>query len=114
MFTTALSLIFLITLSEAIAQSCLKQARADSINCNYLIGIGLVAYAFVAILLFKTYKFEDLGHTNLVWSCFSIIVAFVVGTVFFREVVNGFAILAIALACAAIACAHLSREAVPT
>ncbi len=114
MFTTALSLIFLITLSEAIAQSCLKRARADSANCNSLIGVGLVAYIIVAILLFKTYKFEDLGHTNLVWSCLSIIVAFIVGAVFFHEVVNGFAILSIALACAAIACAHLSREVVPT
>jgi multidrug transporter EmrE-like cation transporter len=114
MFTTALSLIFLITLSEAIAQSCLKQARADTSHCNVLIGIGLIAYVVVAILLFKTYKFEDLGHTNLVWSCLSMIVALIVGSVFFNEVVNGFTILSIALACAAIACAHLSREAVPT
>ena len=114
MFTTALSLIFLITLSEAIAQSCLKQARADTSHCNELIGVGLVAYFIVAILLFKTYRFEDLGHTNLVWSCLSIIVAFLVGTIFFHEVVNGFAILSIALACAAIACAHLSRKTVPT
>ena len=113
MFTTALSLIFLITLSEAVAQSCLKRARTDSSNCNVLIGIGLVAYVVVAILLFKTYKFEDLGHTNLMWSCLSIMVAFIVGAVFFHEVINGFAVLSIALACAAIACAHLSREAVP-
>ncbi len=116
MFTTAISLIFLITLSEAIAQTCLKKANGTphGPECNKLIVIGMVAYMLVAWLLFNTYKFTNLGHTNLVWSCLSIVVAFLMGWLFFNEAVNGFAVLSIGLACAAIACAHLSTEAVPS
>lgn len=116
MFSTAISLIFLITLSEAIAQTCLKKAKGTprGPECTRLFSIGIVAYIVVAYLLYNTYQFSNLGHTNLIWSCLSIIVAFIVGAVFFQETVNGFAVLSIALACAAIACAHLSSEAVPT
>ncbi len=117
MFSAAISLIFLITLSEAIAQTCLKKAKgtpSGSSDCQKLVAIGMVAYVLVAYLLYYTYQFSNLGHTNLIWSCLSIIVAFAMGSMFFNETINGFAILSIAFACAAIACAHLSAEAVPT
>jgi len=110
--TTAISLIFLITLSEAIAQTCLKKANRTphGPECNRLIVIGMVAYVIVAWLLFNTYNFSNLGHTNLVWSCLSIIIAFLTGWLFFKESVNKFAVLSIGLACGAIVSAHLSNE----
>ena len=111
MISAALLIIFLITISEAIAQTCLRKAnRTNGNKCGTLVITGMIAYATVAYLLFRVYTFSNLGHTNLVWSCLSIIVAFAMGSFFFRETINGFAVLSIAFAIAAIACAHLSSE----
>lgn len=81
-------LILLITLSEAIAQYCLRCARdmkEMNSTCFFLIFIGILSYSIVAILLYKVYTYENLGITNLIWSCTSIIVAFTVGKFIFDE-----------------------------
>ncbi len=105
MIYVALLLIFLITLSEAIAQYCIRCARnhtCTKTRCITLIGIGMLCYCIVGFLLYKVYSFEELGVTNLIWSCMSIIIAFIVGKMFFSERIKIHDIIAITLAIIAI------------
>ena len=111
MISLVLFLIFLITLSEAIAQYCLRCARNHTCTkkkCIGLIVLGMVAYCVVGVLLYKVYSFENLGVTNLIWSCMSIIVAFVVGKFFFTEQIKKHDVIAIFLAILAIIFASLN------
>lgn len=105
-----LFLILLICLSEAIAQTCLRSARTfESKECTRLIVVGFVFYVMVAWLLYKTYGASEMGHTNLIWSCLSIIIAFVIGKVFFDEKLSRDVIIAIIFAIGAIYFAQKSE-----
>jgi len=114
----AVGLVLAITLTEAFAQTCLRTACDEhaSVNgsttprCFTLLAAGAVAYALVAYLLFRAYRYTNLGHLNLIWSCASIVIAFTVGYVLFGETANRYTYAAIALACAAIFMAHKSNE----
>ena len=97
-----------ITIVEACAQATLKTARAKKMP--YLVPLGMLFYAIVAGLLYFTYNYEGLGHVNLVWSCASIIIAIIIGCVFFQEPHNKFTYIAILLAFAAIYFAHRADE----
>ena len=111
MIYVVLLLIFLITLSEAIAQYCIRCARNHSCTkakCIGLIFLGMLAYCIVGVLLYKVYSFENLGVTNLIWSCMSIIVAFIVGKFFFTEKIKKHDIIAICLAILAIIFASMN------
>jgi multidrug transporter EmrE-like cation transporter len=78
-----LGIILLITVCEAIAQSCLKQYNLIK-NINYFI-IGCLFYFFVILLLCKSYNYESMGKVNLCWSVFSIIFVIMMGVIFFHE-----------------------------
>ena len=111
MIYIVLFLIFLITLSEAIAQYCIRCARnklCTKKKCIALFIGGMVAYCVVGVLLYKVYSFENLGVTNLVWSCMSIIVAFIVGKFFFTEKIKKHDVIAISLAIFAIIFASIN------
>lgn len=110
MIAVLTSLILLVSVSEAIAQFCLRSAIDNNQHCNKLIAIGLLGYLAVAWLLYKTYKFSNLGHTNLIWSCVSIVIAFAVGVTFFQEKLDNYALVAIVAAFFAIYFAHRSAE----
>ncbi len=100
-----------ITLFEGAAQGCLRKACdvRDTLMCKMFIVFGMAAYAAVALLLFHAYQSEALGHVNLVWSCTSIIMAYVIGHFLFREVVNMYSVIAVFFACIAIVFAQLSE-----
>jgi drug/metabolite transporter (DMT)-like permease len=110
MIAVLTSLILLVSVSEAIAQFCLRSAVDNNKHCHKLIIIGLLGYLAVAWLLYKTYKFSNLGHTNLIWSCVSIVIAFAVGFSFFQEKLDKHALVAIVAAFVAIYFAHRSTE----
>lgn len=103
-----LGFVLIITVFEACAQTSLKTARAR--RKHYLIPLGILFYTIVALLLFYCYKYEGMGHTNLVWSCLSIIVAILIGCLLFNEPHNRYTYLAIVLAILAIYFAHRADE----
>lgn len=103
-----MGIVLLITAAEACAQTSLKTARAK--RKHYLIPLGILFYTIVAFLLFYCYKYEGMGHANLVWSCLSIIVAIIIGCVLFNEPHNRYTYLAIILAILAIYFAHRADE----
>ncbi len=103
-----------LSLIEMVAQVSIKHAREDTLlhsqeNKTYLL-VAIVFYTVIVLLLFYSYNFEGLGHMNMVWSCVSIVLAFVIGYIFFKEPFNKFTILAIILASFAIYFAHLADE----
>ncbi len=110
MIAVLTSLIILVSVSEAIAQFCLRSAVDNNKHCHKLILVGLLGYLAVAWLLYKTYKFSNLGHTNLIWSCVSIVIAFAVGVTFFQEKIDNYALVAIIAAFVSIYFAHRSAE----
>jgi multidrug transporter EmrE-like cation transporter len=61
-------------------------------------------------LVWKSYNFEAMDHVNLLWSCMSIILAFLVGVLVFQEKFNKYTLCAIGLAISAIYISHLSDE----
>jgi multidrug transporter EmrE-like cation transporter len=107
-FWLVLGLVFVIALFEACGQYTLKTGH-DKGESRYLV-IGIFFYSFVCFMLFRSYKYEGLAHVNLIWSCLSIIMAYISGVLFFKEVCNKYTILAIFLALCAIYVSHLSDE----
>lgn len=97
-----------ITLVEACAQATLKTARNK--KNPYLVPLGIVFYAIVATLLYMSYKYEGMGHVNLVWSCASIVIAVLIGCLLFGEPHNRYTYIAILLAFGAIYFAHRADE----
>jgi drug/metabolite transporter (DMT)-like permease len=107
-FWVVIWLVVGITLVEACAQATLKTARIKGMP--YLVPLGVVFYAVVATLLYFSYKYEGLGHINLVWSCVSIIIAILIGCILFHEPHNKYTYVAIILAFGAIYFAHRADE----
>ncbi len=99
----------LIAISEAVAQSSLKYySQNREQKFDMLLLLGLCGYIMVSLLLFTSYKYEDMGHMNLIWSCMSIIIAFTAGNIIFAENLNGYSVAAIGLALSSIYCGYLS------
>lgn len=93
---------------ECIAQINLKYYSIH--KHTFCLITGLLFYLLVSLTLMNSYKYEGLGHMNLVWSCMSIIFALSVGTLIFNENFNKYTVLAISFALLAIYCAHLQDE----
>lgn len=107
-FWIVILIIVAITIVEACAQASLKTAQIK--KYPYLVPLGIVFYVGVATLLYFSYKYEGLGHINLVWSCASIIIAILIGCIFFNEPHNKYTYIAMLLAFAAIYFAHRADE----
>lgn len=107
-FWPVILIIVAITLVEACAQTSLKMARAKKMVV--LVPLGVLFYVGVATLLYLCYKYEGLGHVNLVWSCASIIIAILIGCILFKEPHNRYTYIAILLAFGAIYFAHRADE----
>jgi drug/metabolite transporter (DMT)-like permease len=107
-FWVVLWIILAITFVEACAQTSLKSARVKKMP--HLAPLGIVLYAIVALLLYYLYRYEGLGHVNIVWSCLSIIVAILIGCILFKEPHNKYTYIAIVAAFVAIYFAHRADE----
>ena len=107
-FWVVLWIVVAITIVEACAQTSLKMARVK--KHVYLVPLGVLFYSIVACLLYITYKYEGMGHINLVWSCASIIIAILIGCILFNEPHNKFTYIAILFAFGAIYFAHRADE----
>lgn len=90
-----------ISLVEVFAQFSLKSGN---------IWFGFIGYAIIAMILLKAYNYEGLGHMNLVWSCVSIIMCYIMGYLYFGEPANKYTFIAIIFAMLAIYFAHMSDE----
>jgi len=107
-FMPVLYIILLIAICEAVGQYNLKKGNGKKDkNCILL---GGFFYFLVSYLLYRSYSYEGLGHVNLLWSCLSIILAFISGMIFFGEKFNKYTCIAVALALGAIYVSHLSDE----
>lgn len=107
-FWIVLGFVILITFTEVLGQTCLKTARAE--NKRWLLFLGFFIYCMVAYFLYCCYQYEGMGHTNLIWSCMSIILALLVGYYWFKEPFNKYNWVAVALAFGAIYFAHKGDE----
>lgn len=107
-FWIVIGFVVLITITEVLGQTCLKTARAQ--KKTWLLFLGIFIYCIVATLLWCCYSWEGMGHTNLVWSCMSIILALLVGYYWFKEPFNKYNWIAIGLAFGAIYFAHRGDE----
>lgn len=107
-FWIVLGFVVLITVTEVLGQTCLKTARAK--KQVWMLFLGFLIYIGVAFLLYCCYEYEGMGHTNLIWSCMSIILALLVGYYWFKEPFNKYNWVAIALAFGAIYFAHRGDE----
>lgn len=88
-------LVLAIVVSETIAISFLKKFSLS--NNLYFFGIGLAFYALVSFFLIKSFKYEDMGIVNVMWSAFSVLMVVSIGILFFKEQISFFEVLAIAL-----------------
>lgn len=95
-YNTILFFAISIAMIEALSQYCLK-CNSISANNTYLY-VGLAGYICVALLLLKSYKYEELSKMALVWSCFSISIGFINGALFFKESITFYKIIASLLA----------------
>lgn len=93
---------------ESCAQNSLKQS--EIYKCDKRFYIGLFFYMTVAYALYRAYKDIGLGQMNLVWSCFSIILALSAGHLFYKEPFNKYTALSMSLAFGAIITAYLSTK----
>lgn len=100
-FWIVIRLAILISIIEAFSQFSLK---------NNNIVPGIIGYICVASVLLYSFRYEGLGHMNLVWSCISIIVCYILGCIYLKEPFNKYTFIAILLALGAIYFAHQSDE----
>lgn len=106
--TIVLAIVLGISALEACGQACIKKARTQEILFWAIVG-GLF-YMGVVALLFISYKYEGMGHVNLLWSCISIILAISVGYFVFGEPMNQYTWVAFFFAICTVYFAHRSGE----
>jgi len=80
------SIITLIILSEAIAQSCIKKYNLDK-NVYYFFG-GCLFYLCVVMLLCKSYNYDGMYDVNLYWSIGSIVTVLAFDIILFHAVIK--------------------------
>ena len=107
-FYVVISFAILIAILESCAQNSIKQS--EIYKCEKRFYMGLFFYIAVSYVLYKAYKDIGLGQMNLVWSCFSIILALSAGHLFYKEPFNKYTALSMTLAFAAIITAFLSTK----
>ena len=103
-----LAIVLGISALEACGQACIKSARTHEIIMWAVVG-GLF-YMGVVALLFISYKYEGMGHVNMLWSCISIILAMTVGYFFFDEPMNKYTAVTFCFAILTIYFAHKAGE----
>ena len=107
-FWYIIALVLGISIAEAFGQLSIKNGNGKR-EKKWLF-LGIFFYSIVCLLLWKSYTYEGMGHVNLLWSCISIIFAYISGIIFYKEVCNKYTIISICLAFSAIYVSHLSDE----
>jgi len=101
-------LVVAISFLECYAQYNLKNGRKNkNVNCLF---VSAILYGFICYLLYLSYQYEGMGHVNLLWSCISIILAYVVGFFIFGEHINKYGKIALVFAILAIYFSHKNDE----
>ena len=100
-FWIVIKFAIIISIIESIAQTNIKSKR---------LFIGMLGYIIIVLILYNAYNYEGLGHMNLVWSCISIIMCYLIGHFIFNESLNKYTFCSIILAILAIYFAHMSDE----
>ncbi len=78
-----LGIILGIGLCELCGQSCLKYFNINNKIQYYIYGV--IFYALVCFLLYKSYKFKGMGIINVLWSGLSILLILSISIIFFGE-----------------------------
>jgi multidrug transporter EmrE-like cation transporter len=100
-----------IAFCEAISQTSMKYYSGDRIARNDMfMYVGVVGYIMVSLWLLTSYRYESMGRMNMVWSCVSIITAYVIGFLVFQEYYDHYTICSIVLALGAIYVGGLAKE----
>lgn len=98
--------ILLVALVIAIAESLAQNNIKNSEHKSILFIVGLSFYMVVGYLLHYAYHKFPLGKINVIWSCFSIILAMMLGYFLYDEPFNHWTILSIIFAISAIICTY--------
>jgi multidrug transporter EmrE-like cation transporter len=77
-------LVFAISISECLGQSCLKTYHKAPEKTHLYIA-GVLFYTIVCALLVMSYKYKGMGLVNVLWSGLSVLVIFSTGVLFFDE-----------------------------
>jgi multidrug transporter EmrE-like cation transporter len=107
-FRIVIALVVAISFVECYAQYNLKKGKKNG-DHNCLI-ISFLLYGIICVLLYTSYQYEGMGHVNLMWSCISIIFAYIVGVFIFDEYINKYGYLALFFALLAIYFSHKNDE----
>jgi multidrug transporter EmrE-like cation transporter len=98
-----LGLVILISISECLGQSCLKNYHLDPSKA-YLYLLAVLFYSLVCLLLVLSYKFKGMGLVNVLWSGISVLFVVSVGMIFFNETLTRMDFLGIVLILLGITC----------
>ena len=107
-FRIVIGLVVAISFVECYAQYNLKRGRKN--NEPHCLLISAILYGIICFLLYTSYQYEGMGHVNLIWSCVSIIFAYIVGIFVFDEYINNYGYLALFFALLAIYFSHKNDE----
>lgn len=97
----------LIAITENFAQTTIKSS--DNHN-SITFFLGLSIYILIGYLLHYAYHKFPLSKLNVIWSCITIILAMVIGYIFYDEPLNKWKMLAVMFALMAIYFTYLSEE----
>lgn len=89
-------IILLISLSECLGQSCLKQLFNQPTQ-RHLFLIAVIFYAIVCYLLVISYQYKGMGIINVLWSGMSILLMVSVGLIFYQETLTRYEVLGVSL-----------------
>ena len=110
-FNIIIKYVLLIALIETIGMSSLKKGSYQPLEQPTIyILIGTVCYMTIAYILYITFKLGGIGHVNLLWNCITLITAFLIGSLLFKERINHFTCLSFITALLAIYFSYLSNE----
>lgn len=89
------TLVLLIVFFETIAQACLKKSKLD--KNKFYICISVISYFIICLLLIYSYDYNTMGRINLLWSCFSIIIILLTGTILYHEKIYWYDLIGLSL-----------------
>ena len=90
-------LIISISIVEIVAQSCMKHGHLS--NKHQFFYIGGICHLIVGVILYYIYsRSRGISFCNLLWSVFSIIMAALIGKIYFNENINVLALILVLLA----------------
>ena len=108
-FAITLKLVLLIALVETFSMACLKKGTYHQNDKKYLF-VSMIGYLLIVNILYVSFKYEGMGHVNLIWNICTIISGFLAGYLLFDEKINHYTIYACLLAFLAIYFCHKASE----